>query len=39
MIRSNPGLILLDQGVVKAMWHYNDFPDAEEISKSYGVKF
>ncbi|MFN4852863.1 MAG: BT_3928 family protein [Bacteroidota bacterium] len=39
MIRSNPGLILLNQGVVKAMWHYNDFPGAEEISKSYGVKF
>lgn len=27
MIRSNPGLMLLQDGTVKDMWHYNDFPD------------
>lgn len=26
IIRSNPGLILLEDGVVKAKWHYNDVP-------------
>ena len=31
MVRSNPGLVLLNNGVVKGKWHYNDVPDAEEI--------
>lgn len=26
MIRSNPGLLLLQDGVVLKKWHYNDFP-------------
>jgi len=30
MIRSNPGLILLKEGVVLDKWHYNDFPKFEE---------
>jgi hypothetical protein len=29
MIRSNPGLILLKDGIVLGMWHYNDFPKPE----------
>ncbi len=33
MIRSNPGLILLQDGVVKGKWHYNDIPTAEEIEE------
>lgn len=33
MIRSNPGLMLLQKGVVKAMWHHNDFPTFDEAKK------
>ncbi len=35
MIRSNPGLMLLQKGVVKAMWHYNDFPTFDEVKQKY----
>lgn len=33
MIRSNPGLILLQDGTVKGKWHYNDTPDVSEINE------
>ena len=29
--RSNPGLWLLKDGVVKGKWHYNDTPTPEEV--------
>ena len=32
MIRANPGLIMLRDGVVVDKWHYNDLPDWEEIA-------
>ncbi len=31
IIRSNPGLWLLQDGTVKGKWHHNDVPKAEEI--------
>lgn len=33
MIRSNPGMMLLKNGVVIAKWHYNDFPGIEEVNE------
>lgn len=33
MIRSNPGLVLLNNGVVVAKWHHNDFPEVDEIKE------
>ena len=35
MIRSNPGLILLENGTVVKKWHYNDIPDASGILSSF----
>ncbi|MDQ3535005.1 MAG: DoxX family protein [Bacteroidota bacterium] len=29
--RSNPGIILLQDGVVKGKWHYNDVPEVADI--------
>ncbi|MFC6997015.1 BT_3928 family protein [Rufibacter roseus] len=31
MIRSNPGVLLLQNGVVVGKWHYNDLPTVEEV--------
>ena len=31
IIRSNPGLLLLKEGVILAKWHYNDLPEIEEL--------
>jgi len=30
VIRSNPGLVMLRDGVVVGMWHYNDWPEYNE---------
>ena len=31
VIRSNPGIVLLENGVVKGKWHYNDVPEAPVV--------
>ncbi len=33
MIRSNPGAMLLHNGIILAKWHYNDLPDEQELIK------
>ncbi|WP_462252764.1 BT_3928 family protein [Ekhidna sp.] len=33
MVRSNPGVILLKDGVVLAKWHYNDTPLGDDVIK------
>ncbi len=38
MIRSNPGLLLLKNGVVVNKWHYLHLPTTEELQKSYFEK-
>ncbi len=35
MIRSNPGLILMKDGVVIANWHHNNFPSYSEVKQKY----
>nr|WP_317206937.1 BT_3928 family protein [Pontibacter silvestris] len=33
IIRSNPGILLLQNGIVKGKWHHNDTPDIEEVQQ------
>lgn len=38
MMRSNPGLLLLKNGVVVNKWHYKHLPTFEELNKQYFKK-
>ncbi|GAB4323279.1 MAG: DoxX family protein [Bacteroidales bacterium] len=38
MIRSNPGLILMKEGVVLDKWHHNDWPEVQEVLSASGTK-
>lgn len=31
MIRSNPGIIYMEEGTVKGKWHHNDVPEAKDL--------
>lgn len=31
IVRSNPGYVLLDEGVIKGKWHHHDAPDSDEV--------
>jgi uncharacterized membrane protein YphA (DoxX/SURF4 family) len=33
MIRSNPGMLLLHNGIIIKKWHHNDFPTLAEVEK------
>jgi uncharacterized membrane protein YphA (DoxX/SURF4 family) len=35
MIRANPGLMMLKDGIVLGKWHFNDLPSYEELSEGY----
>lgn len=37
MIRSNPGLILIRDGVILDKWHYRDFPSVREFENGHGL--
>ena len=32
VIRSNPGIIVLNKGTVTGKWHYNDIPDLGDLN-------
>jgi len=33
IVRSNPGLVLLHSGQILQKWHYNDFPDENQLTE------
>jgi hypothetical protein len=35
MVRSNPGLILMKDGIVLAKWGFRDFPGYDEVKEKY----
>jgi uncharacterized membrane protein YphA (DoxX/SURF4 family) len=39
IIRSNPGLVLIEGGVVRGQWHINDFPDFEDLMEKLNINY
>ncbi|MFH1121369.1 MAG: BT_3928 family protein [Bacteroidota bacterium] len=37
MVRANPGILLLKDGIILEKWHFNDFPDYSGFEKKYLV--
>jgi hypothetical protein len=35
IVRSNPGLVLLNKGTIVEKWHLNDIPDYESIKNLF----
>lgn len=35
VVRANPGIVLVHNGIIKAKWHHNDFPTAEKLAADY----
>ena len=35
ILRSNPGMLWLKEGTIVGKWHYNDFPDSENLINQY----
>lgn len=38
MVRANPGILLVKNGVIVNKWHYHNLPSFEELSKTYFTK-
>ncbi len=38
MVRANPGILLLKNGVIVDKWHYHDIPSFDLLSKTYFAK-
>ena len=38
MIRANPGLVLIKDGVLVGKWHWNHIPPYTELKKQFGIK-
>jgi hypothetical protein len=37
MVRANPGMVLMKDGVILDKWHYNDFPSYSEFEEKYSI--
>ena len=33
IVRSNPGLVKIEEGTIKGKWHFNDLPSIEKLTK------
>jgi len=38
MVRANPGMLLMKDGIIVDKWHYNDFPEFGDFEKRYLIQ-